>query len=40
MLTTPTTTHEVLNQVPPMEGRNLFEDHPALKEALEREGGG
>ena len=40
MLTTPTTTHEVLNQVPPMEGRNLFEDHAALREALEREGGG
>ena len=27
MLTTPTTTHEVLNQVPPLEGRNLFDDH-------------
>jgi putative acyl-CoA dehydrogenase len=40
MLTTPTTTHEVLNQVPPLEGRNLFEDHTALQEALEREGGG
>jgi putative acyl-CoA dehydrogenase len=40
MLTTPATTHEVLNQVPPMEGRNLFEDHAALREALEREGGG
>jgi putative acyl-CoA dehydrogenase len=39
MLTTPTTTHEVLNQVPPMEGRNLFEDHAALREGLEREGG-
>src|SRR6188472_2575517 len=40
MLTTPATTHEVLNQVPPLEGRNLFEDHAALREALEREGGG
>ncbi len=40
MLTTPTTTHEVLNQVPPLEGRNLFEDHAALREGLEREGGG
>jgi len=40
MLTTPNTTHEVLNQVPPLENRNLFEDHPALQEALEREGGG
>jgi putative acyl-CoA dehydrogenase len=40
MLTTPNTTHEVLNQVPPLEGRNLFEDHAALQEALEREGGG
>jgi putative acyl-CoA dehydrogenase len=40
MLTSPATTHEVLNQVPPMEGRNLFEDHAALREALEREGGG
>jgi putative acyl-CoA dehydrogenase len=40
MLSTPTTTHEVLNQVPPMEGRNLFEDHAALREGLEREGGG
>ena len=26
MLTTPTATHEVLNQVPPLEDRNLFED--------------
>jgi putative acyl-CoA dehydrogenase len=40
MLTTPNTTHEVLNQAPPLEGRNLFEDHAALREALEREGGG
>ena len=40
MLTTPTATHEVLNQAPPMEGRNLFDDHAALQDALEREGGG
>jgi putative acyl-CoA dehydrogenase len=39
MLTTPTTTHDVLNQAPAMEGRNLFEDHAALREGLEREGG-
>jgi putative acyl-CoA dehydrogenase len=40
MLATPNTTHEVLNQVVPLEGRNLFDDHAALQEALEREGGG
>jgi putative acyl-CoA dehydrogenase len=40
MLTTPTATHEVLNQAPPLEGRNLFDDHTPLQEALEREGGG
>ncbi|MGZ8635002.1 MAG: acyl-CoA dehydrogenase family protein, partial [Solirubrobacteraceae bacterium] len=39
MLTASNATHEVLNQVPPLEGRNLFADHPALQEALEREGG-
>jgi putative acyl-CoA dehydrogenase len=33
-------THEVRNQVPPMEGRNLFLDHTALVEGLAREGGG
>ncbi|HUR86838.1 MAG TPA: acyl-CoA dehydrogenase family protein [Solirubrobacteraceae bacterium] len=33
-------THDVANQVPPLEGRNLFDDHVALIEALEREGGG
>ena len=33
-------THEVRNQVPPLEGRNLFEDNLPLVEALEREGGG
>ena len=33
-------THEVANQVPPLEGRNLFADNVALVEALEREGGG
>src|ERR1700712_2078235 len=36
----PFATHEVLNQVPPLEGRNLFSDHAALVEALEREGAG
>jgi putative acyl-CoA dehydrogenase len=40
MLTTPNATHEVLNQVPPLEGRNLFDDHAALREGLEREGAG
>jgi putative acyl-CoA dehydrogenase len=34
------TTHEVLNQPPPLEGYNLFEQDHALAEALEREGGG
>ncbi len=33
-------THEVANQPPPYVGRNLFTDHPALVEALEREGAG
>ena len=33
-------THDVANQAPPLEDRNLFEDHAALVEALEREGGG
>jgi len=33
-------THDVLNQPPPLEGRNLFDDNVALVEALEREGGG
>jgi putative acyl-CoA dehydrogenase len=33
-------THEVANQVPPLEGRNLFADNLPLAEALEREGGG
>jgi putative acyl-CoA dehydrogenase len=36
----PFTTHDVANQVPPLEGRNLFEDNVALVEALEREGAG
>jgi putative acyl-CoA dehydrogenase len=40
MLTATTATHEVLNQATPMAGRNLFDDHAALAEALEREGGG
>jgi putative acyl-CoA dehydrogenase len=38
MITTTTATHEVLNQAQPLEDRNLFEDHAALQEALEREG--
>ncbi|MDP1847663.1 MAG: acyl-CoA dehydrogenase family protein [Solirubrobacteraceae bacterium] len=33
-------THEVANQAPPLEGRNLFTDNVALVEALEREGAG
>jgi putative acyl-CoA dehydrogenase len=33
-------THHVRNQVPPLEGRNLFLDHTALVEGLAREGGG
>jgi putative acyl-CoA dehydrogenase len=33
-------THAVLNQPPPLEGRNLFEDNLPLVEALEREGAG
>ncbi|MFM9139359.1 MAG: acyl-CoA dehydrogenase family protein, partial [Solirubrobacterales bacterium] len=33
-------THEVTNQPPPLAGRYLYEDNPALVEALGREGGG
>src|SRR4051794_40008796 len=33
-------THEVTNQVPPMTGRTLSPDHPALVGGLGREGGG
>lgn len=33
-------THEVLNQPEPLEHYNPFDRHPALGEALEREGGG
>ncbi len=33
-------THEVLNQPPPLSGRNLFQDNAPLVEALEREGAG
>ena len=36
----PFQTHEVANQPPPLEGRNLFTDNVALVEALEREGAG
>jgi putative acyl-CoA dehydrogenase len=32
-------THEVLNQPPPLEGYNLFEQDRVLAEAVEREGG-
>ena len=39
-LSRPATTHQVLNQPPPLEGRNLFEDNLPLVEAMEREGGG
>src|SRR5919197_1368836 len=38
-LADPLATHEVTNQPPPLAGRNLFTDHVALVEALEREGG-
>jgi putative acyl-CoA dehydrogenase len=34
------TTHEVLNQPPPLEGYNLFDHDRVLVEALGREGGG
>ena len=34
----PHQTHEVLNQPPPLEGYNLFEQDRVLSEALEREG--
>ena len=33
-------THEVLNQPPPLENFNLFEQDAALREAVAREGGG
>lgn len=36
----PFVTHEVRNQVPPLENRNLFEDNLPLVEGLEREGAG
>jgi len=35
---TATATRDVLNQAPPLEGRDLFADNVALVEALEREG--
>lgn len=38
-LTTPSHTHEVINQPPPLEGHNAFDTDPALVEALSREGG-
>lgn len=33
-------THEVLNQAPPIVPYNVFDGDPALREALDREGGG
>jgi putative acyl-CoA dehydrogenase len=36
----PATTHQVVNQVPALEGRNLFLDNVPVVEALEREGAG
>ncbi|MGZ5824239.1 MAG: DNA alkylation response protein, partial [Hyphomicrobium sp.] len=36
----PFATHEVFNQPPPLEDVNLFSSDTALKEAVEREGGG
>jgi putative acyl-CoA dehydrogenase len=36
----PHRTHEVANQAPPLEGRNLFDDNAPLVEALTREGAG
>src|SRR3954447_4227117 len=36
----PGATHEVFNQPPPYVGHNLFTDHVALVEALDREGAG
>ena len=41
-MTAPSTlfaTHEVLNQPPPLEAYNLFEQDAALREAVAREGG-
>jgi putative acyl-CoA dehydrogenase len=38
--TAPLVTHDVLNQPPPLAGRNLFEDNAPLVEALDREGAG
>jgi putative acyl-CoA dehydrogenase len=40
MLTVPSATHEVVNQAPPLQGRNLFEDDAVMREGLEREGAG
>jgi putative acyl-CoA dehydrogenase len=38
MPSAPATARQAVNQVPPLEGRNLFEDNVPLVEALEREG--
>ncbi|HEX2085288.1 MAG TPA: acyl-CoA dehydrogenase family protein [Solirubrobacteraceae bacterium] len=35
----PSTTHEVLNQPPPLLGHNAYDADPALREALTRDGG-
>jgi putative acyl-CoA dehydrogenase len=37
--TPPSTTHEVVNQPPPLLDHNAFDADPALREALDREGG-
>jgi putative acyl-CoA dehydrogenase len=37
---TSASTHDVLNQAPPIVPYNVFEADTALREALEREGGG
>src|SRR4051812_31908168 len=39
-LSAPFSTHEVTNQVPPLEDLDLFSTNVPLVEALEREGGG
>jgi putative acyl-CoA dehydrogenase len=39
-LSAPFTTHEVTNQVPPLEGLDLFSTNVPLVEGMEREGGG
>ena len=36
----PLGSHDVTNQVPPLEEYNLYEQNIVLREAVEREGGG